>query len=78
MKKYTFLTGTGPDNQIIVTEKETYVWYEFSNEDDCQAFLKAQPKAEFKGVHVAKRSVQQDDLSWKLVVTKTYKVIVRR
>lgn len=78
MKKYTFLTGTGPGNQIIVTEKEAYTWLEFSNEGDCQAFLKAQPKAEFKGVKVSRGSFQLEDMSWEQRTTKTYKVIVRK
>lgn len=78
MRKYTFLTGTGPDNQIVVTEKDTYTWYEFSHEDDYRWFLAQRPNAVDKGVKVAKRSVQNDDLSWTLVVTKTYQVMVRK
>jgi hypothetical protein len=78
LKKYTFLTGTGDGHQVVVTEKETYVWYEFSNESDCWTFLKNQPKAEFKGVKVARGSFQLEDLSWEQRTTKTYRVIVRK
>jgi hypothetical protein len=78
MKKYNFLTGTGSDNQVLVTEKDTYILYEFSNENDYRWFLAQQQNAVDKGTQVARKSVQNDDLSWTSVVTKAYKVLVRK
>ena len=78
MKKYNFLTGTGSDNQVLVTEKDTYILYEFSNENDYRWFLAQQQNAVDKGTQVARKSVQNADLSWTSVVTKAYKVLVRK
>lgn len=78
MKKYTYNTGTGAGNHVLVTERDTYNWYEFSNENDYRKFLAEQLNAVDKGTKVAKKSVQNEDLSWTLVVTKTYQVMVRK
>ena len=78
MKKYTFLTGTGPGNQILVTEKDTYTWLEFSNKEDMLRFVASTPNAERKNTQVKRQTVQNDDLSWSHLVIETYPVIVRK
>jgi len=78
MKEYIFHTGTGPDNQIFVTEKDTYTWLEFSNKEDMLRFVASTPNAERKNTRVNKQSVQNNDLSWSYLRVETYPVIIRK